>query len=166
MNDREYNALRETARRRPLCDAEEAQLEALLADDPDKRRDWAEEQALNHALRALPDAPVSSNFTARVLQAVERERRAPVRRRPVILTWLGGLNWVQRGAIAAAFVAAAMLTWKLQRSAHHAELARNAATLTTVTPVPSIEVLEDFDTILRLGTVPPGVDMELLAANP
>ncbi len=79
-NDPTYNRLRELSWRRKLTGAEEAELRAWLAAHPDAQADWEAEAGLNAALGRLPDAPVPSNFTARVLQAVEREAAAELRR--------------------------------------------------------------------------------------
>ena len=76
-NDAFLSLLRESSWRRKLTEAEQAELRAYLAAHPDARADWEMESALNAALTRLPDAPVPSNFTARVLQAVEREAVRP-----------------------------------------------------------------------------------------
>src|SRR5262245_30630619 len=73
MNESEFRALIEQSCRRPLNDAEQVQLSIWLAAHPEHRTTWEDEAALNRYLDNLPDAPVSSNFTALVMQAVERE---------------------------------------------------------------------------------------------
>src|SRR5437764_13595409 len=72
MNDPDLSRLLDTARRPPLTAEEETRLYACLADDPSTRAIWEEEMALNRLLDRLPDAPLSSNFTTQVLQALER----------------------------------------------------------------------------------------------
>ena len=79
-NDPIYNHLRELSWRRKLTGAEEAELRAWLAAHPEAQADWEAEAGLNAALGRLPDVPVPSNFTARVLQAAEREAAAELRR--------------------------------------------------------------------------------------
>ena len=71
MNDSEQQKLREASWRRPLAPDEEARLQQHLAAHPDAQAGWEEDLALNHLLAQTPAAPVASNFTARVLQAVE-----------------------------------------------------------------------------------------------
>src|ERR1035441_868191 len=78
-DDPNYNRLLELSWRRKLTDAEEAQLRALLESRPEAQADWDAEATLNAVLGRLPDAPVPSNFTARVLQTVEREAAAELR---------------------------------------------------------------------------------------
>src|SRR5215475_10049493 len=66
-------ALRELNWRRKLTAAEEAQLQAWLSEHPELLADWETEFALSEALGRMPDAPLPSNFTARVLRAAELE---------------------------------------------------------------------------------------------
>ena len=86
MSDSLYDKLRETGWRRKLTASEEAELRAWLAAHPESRADWQVEAVLNESLGRLPDAPVPSNFTARVLQAVQRESVSS-RRRGLAWRW-------------------------------------------------------------------------------
>jgi negative regulator of sigma E activity len=117
------------------------------------------EARLSQALARLPDAPVPSNFTARVMQAVEVEESRHARH------WSLGWNWhalLPRVAVTAAVVLFAGLTL------HHHELnsrrtalARNVALVAGSQPLPSVEALENFDAIQRMSQ--PRADEELLA---
>ena len=78
-NDPIYNHLRELSWRRKLTGAEEAQLRVWLAAHPGAQADWDTEAGLNSALGRLPDVPVPSNFTARVLQEVQSGAAAELR---------------------------------------------------------------------------------------
>src|ERR1051326_7493813 len=80
MNEAEYNHLREESWRRALTSAEEARLQSHLAAHPDAQAEWEAEKGLTQFLADLPDAPVASNFTSLVLQAVDGEERAIVQR--------------------------------------------------------------------------------------
>ncbi|MGA2788727.1 MAG: hypothetical protein ABSF60_14495 [Verrucomicrobiota bacterium] len=160
MKDNELQSkLRESGWRREFTEAEEAGLRAHLAAHPDARADWEMETALNAALTRLPDASVPSNFTARVLQAVEREE---ARLRPWSWRW----NWhvlVPRVAFAVAVIAFTGLVFQ-----HHEiyrqriTLARDVALVTGGQPMPSPEALENFDAIRRMSQ-PQHADDELLA---
>jgi anti-sigma factor RsiW len=160
MKDSElHSKLRESGWRRKLTEAEQAELRAYLAANPAARADWEMESALNAALARLPDAPVPSNFTARVLQAVEREEARP-------RAWSWRWNWhmlVPRVAFAAAVITFTGLAFQ-----HHeiyrqrAALARNVAFVTGGQPAPSPEALENFDAIRRMSQ-PQHADDELLA---
>jgi anti-sigma factor RsiW len=159
MKDNEFHSqLRESGWRRKLTEAEQAGLRAHLAANPAARADWKLESALNAALAQLPDAPVPSNFTTRVLQAVEREAGRPH-------GWSWRWNWhtlVPRVAFAAAVIAFSGLAFQ-----HHeiyrqrATLARNVALVTRGQPMPSPEALENFDAIRRMSQ-PQHADDELL----
>src|SRR5437879_4269236 len=81
MNDPVYNHLRELSWRRRLAAREEAELRTWLAAHPEAQAEWEAEAGLNDALGLLSDAPLGSNFTARVLRAVQLEAAASVRRR-------------------------------------------------------------------------------------
>jgi negative regulator of sigma E activity len=159
MKDGElHSKLRESGWRRKLTEAEAAELRAYLAAHPGDRADWEMESALNAALTRLPEASVPSNFTARVLQAVEREAARPQ---------AGNWRWtwhtlVPRVAFAAAVIAFAGLVLQ-----HHEiyrqrmALARNVALVTRGQPMPSPEALENFDAIRRMSQ-PQHADDELL----
>ena len=69
----EFDSLREKSWRRKLTAGEEASLREWLAEHPEAKRDWEKDLQLTEALEKLPDVPVPSNFTARVLEAIERE---------------------------------------------------------------------------------------------
>jgi anti-sigma factor RsiW len=149
MKDSElHSQLRETGWRRKLTETEQAELRAYLAAHPAARADWERESALNAALARLPDAPVPSNFTARVLQAAEREESRPRR-------WSWRWNWqtlVPRAAVAAVVITFSGL------AVHHqviysqrTALARNMALATRGQPMPSLEALENFDAVRRLS---------------
>ena len=75
MNDVRHEELMRLSWKRKLTPEEESRLEAWLAANPKARTEWNEDRALGRALHSLPDVPISSNFTARVLQAVELEER-------------------------------------------------------------------------------------------
>ena len=144
-NDASFSRLCESSWRRKLTDAEQAELSAWLAAHPEAQAGWERELALNAALIRLPDVPVPSNFTARVLQAVEREAATRPR----------GWNWhvlVPRIAFATAMLVFAGL------AVHHhdiyrqrAALVKSVALVTGGQPVPSPEALENFDIIRRMS---------------
>lgn len=158
MNDNtESTRLRETGWRRDLTAAEQAALRQWLAAAPDARPDWELDAALTRALQRLPDAPVASNFTARVVQAVQLEARPTGR-----FAWRP-LRWLPRLAFAIA-LAAVVGGFGLHqyRRANREQLAHSVAAFTEVRTVPSPEILADFDAIYRLSPAP-AADTELIA---
>ena len=73
MNQSEFDNLLQTAHERDLTDGELARLERWLAANPADQAEW---EALDHLLATLPDTPVATNFTARVLDEVRRAETA------------------------------------------------------------------------------------------
>jgi len=73
MNQSEFDNLLQTAIERDLTDGELARLERWLAANPADQAEW---EALDHLLATLPDTPVATNFTARVLDEVRRAETA------------------------------------------------------------------------------------------
>ena len=67
----------QTANKRDLNEAELTQMEDWLASNPVER---AELEAVDQLLNELPDEPVASNFTTRVLQEIRSaEDNSPAR---------------------------------------------------------------------------------------
>jgi negative regulator of sigma E activity len=156
-NDAYLSKLRESGWRRKLTDAEQAELRAYLAAHPEARADWEMDSALNAALARLPDAPVPSNFTARVLQAVELETARP-----------SGWSWNWHVLVPRLATAAAVVVFTGLAVHHHAinsqriALVKSVALATGGQPVPSPDALENFDAIRRMSQ-PQHADDELLA---
>lgn len=140
-----------------LSPAEREALRAHLAAHPEERADWEAELALSRALRDLPDVPVASNFNARVLaQLSVPERRA---RRFTLPDWLLRPAWSLRLGLAMCLV---LTGWLGFHQVQTRQVASTLATVSQVSPVPSPEILQDFEAI-RLMTPTPGADDELLA---
>lgn len=160
-DDLVYRRLRETAWRRKFTAAEQAELRAWLAAHPDARDDWENEDALSGLLARMTDVPVPSNFTARVLQAVERDAGANDRERAPRWVW----TWrvlVPRATVTALMVGTALFAYQRHALAQRVELAQSVATVADVRSLPSPQFLEDFDVIRRLLPTPPA-DKDLLA---
>jgi anti-sigma factor RsiW len=160
MNEFDYKSLREASWRRKLTAAEEASLRAWLADHPEEKADWELESGLSAALDKLPDAPVPSNFTARVLQAIEREDAAARRPSTNRLRWILR-SLLPKAAVAAVIFGAGLLTYQEHTTAKRAELAQEVKEMKIVASglsVPRPEDLQDFDTIRKVT----GPDPELL----
>jgi len=160
MNDNDpHYKLREASWRRKLTEPEQTMLRAYLAANPGERADWEMESALNTALTRLPDVSVPSNFTARVLQAVEREESRPH-------FWDWSWNWHQ--LLPRVAVAAVVITFTGLAVHHHdiytqrTALVKSVALVTEGQAVPSPEALENFDAIRRMSQ-PQHADEELLA---
>src|SRR4029077_12671088 len=149
--------------RRTLTSSEEAELRAFLAAHPELQPDMKLEIALSETLGRLSDAPVANNFTALVLQTVEREEAAHGRRRMLrsgFLQWRS--VWLPRVAFAGVLITAGMLSYHAIVQQPVREVAKGLERVADVQALPSPEALKDFDSIRALNQSP-GVDQELLA---
>jgi hypothetical protein len=156
-----YNRLRELSWRRQLTGPEQAELRAWLSAHPEAQDDWEAEAGLNAGLSRLPDAPVPGNFTARVLQAVEQEAAAELRRRDgKWLTW-PWRRWLPRVAFAVVVVGTGFVSYQKVEAANRRKLAESVAVVSAVSSLPSPDILKDFDAIQALNSTPPP-DEELL----
>ena len=156
-----YDRFREFSWRRKLTPAEEAELSTWLQSHPELRAQWEAEMGLTEALRRMPDAPLSSNFTSQVLAAVEREGR-PVTgaAQSKLWEWRVWLGWLPRKlAFGAVILIAGVMSYHHFQDAHRAELVRSVKTLSEVAAMP--DILQDFDAIQRLAAAPQA-DEELL----
>ena len=106
-NDPQATRFRELSWGRKLSPSEAEQVRAWLAAHPEAQEDWDAENGLSEALDRLPNVPVASNFTARVLQSVEREGGAV--KRSAHNDWRMALWWMKWLPRAAAAVLAARL---------------------------------------------------------
>jgi hypothetical protein len=111
-------------------------------------------------LSRLPDAPVASNFTARVMQAIELEEAGTARSRSPIWVWRGFLP--RAAVVAAAIVFAGFAYHRHEIYTQRAALAKNVALVAVAQPMPSVEALKNFDAIQRMSQ-PQHADEELLA---
>ena len=157
-----YHRLRELSWRWKLTESEQAEMRAWLAAHPEARADWEVEAGLNEALERMPETPVATNFTARVMQAVQLEGAGKTsasllagRLRP----WWP--RWLPRTAFASLLLGLGFFSYHQVLAARRAEMARSVATVCGVPSLPSPEILKDFDAIWALDPAPPA-DMELL----
>jgi negative regulator of sigma E activity len=116
---------------------------------------------LRELLSRLPDAPVASNFTARVMQAIELEESRRARK------WNFNWSWrvlLPRAAVAAAMIFFAGFAFQQHEIANRrATVAKNIALVAGAQPLPSVEALKNFDAIQRMNQAAPRADTELLA---
>ena len=114
---------------------------------------------MRELLSRLPDVPVASNFTARVLQAVDLEESRRARKWNFILNWRA---FLPRAAVATAVILFAGLTIQHHElNVHRAAFAKNVV-LVAGTPMPSMDALKNFDIIRRMSQ-PAHADEGLLA---
>jgi anti-sigma factor RsiW len=139
-----------------------ARLEAFLAAHPAERAAWEEERALGRALQSLPDVPVSSNFTAQVMQSLDleeaRDRRADRRRSDWWRTLWPRLSWG-----AAAIVLAVFGVQQYQAMQRNNQLVQDVAFVSKdMARLP--DAFRDFELIESLRQIPPSGDDGILIA--
>jgi hypothetical protein len=162
MNEQEYTHLREASWRGRLTEIEAAQLQKHLAAHPGLREEWETEAGLNQLLEKLPEAPaVASNFTALVLQAVERD--AAARNRKPAKGRLDLANWLPKAAMAALLLGFTFVGYHQYEIRNRVALAKNVAELSAAVSASDPELMKDFDPIMRLSDPQPKADIELLA---
>ena len=126
------------------------------------KADWETDAELNRVLDAMPAAPpVAPNFTAQVMQAVERETAVPARAEG----WFarGRLwNWLPRAAAACLVAGVVLLGYHEHQIRAREAMARRVADLARAVSA-SPELLANYDHIRRLGDTPPRADTNLLA---
>ena len=146
--------LHEAFWRQNLSAAERA---TAMHTQPELRR----EARLTDALTRLPDTAVPSNFTARVLAALELEERPAARSRG--WTWHWQRLWPRVAVVAAVLIIAGVGIQRQETDSHRRALVKNVALITVAQPPPSVEALENLDAIQRMSQ-PARADGDLLAA--
>jgi len=153
MQDESYQNLKEASWRRPLTADERARLRECLAARPQWQASWEQEAALNGLLRRLPGASVSTNFTARVVQAAARLPARPAWRRRLDTFLRPSPAWVPRVALAAAMLCCGLFSFHEYQTLRRAQVAREVASVSQLAGLPSMDWLVNFDTINRLNKV-------------
>lgn len=162
MNDVRKDELVRLSMQRELTVEEESRLEALFASHPEARAGWDEERALSRALQSLPDVPASSNFTARVLQALDLDE-AQEGRRTRSRSWRR--IFVRRLSWGVAAVLLALIGVQEYRTMKRAQFVNQLRSVSgNLAGLPGPEILEDFDAIAQLQQISATSDEELLAA--
>ena len=114
---------------------------------------------LNEMLSRLPDAPVASNFTVRVMRQIDLEESRQARKWNFIFNWQ---RFLPRAAVATVAIIFAGLTLQQhEQNVHRVAFDQNVA-LVAQTPMPSVDALKNFDAIQRMSQ-PAHADEELLA---
>jgi hypothetical protein len=152
MPNSDFRELAELAWRRRLTPEEQARLRQCLDAHPQARSLWEGEAALTRGLNRLPNAPVSSNFTALVLQAVQRAPARPAWRRLPVFSWLPA-GWMPRLAVGAAMVCLSLLTVREYQIVQRQKMARQIASVGTLAARQPVDWLQNFQTIQNLSRV-------------
>jgi hypothetical protein len=168
MNDADFSELIDKAMAGKLTPEEEVRWNGLLAERPELEEDLA----VGRALQALPPPPrVSSNFTALVLQQIQREKRAGERRDSTKPRgWFRWPGFARISAIAAVTLVLAVAGLQL-RQEHELQAAAQTfaggmskVSETRNAPEAVVAVFKDFAAIRNLSEQSEAVDYKLLAA--
>jgi hypothetical protein len=152
MQEDNYNELQERSWRRRLSAADLARARKLLGKQPEAAEELAQEEALSRLLERLPSAPVSSNFTARVLASVRDNNAARAAREEEAIPWIFR-NWWARWAAGAVMVVVGFFSFQEYHAVHRTQEAQELAAASRLAALPPMEWLNDFDTIQRLDKV-------------
>jgi anti-sigma factor RsiW len=143
---------------------DEALLRSFLAANPGEQRALEDDLSLNKLLKQLPDARVSSNFTAQVMRAVQEQDRS----KPVRGGWLREFmpgKWRARLASATLLLGIGLFSYQHhQLTTTRKAMAQSVAALSEVAMVSGFEALQDFEAIERLSQVRHDIDFELIVA--
>lgn len=166
MNDVRKDELTKLSMRHELSPEEQSRLEAHFAAHPEFRHAWEEERALSRAIQSLPDVPVSSNFTAQVMLALDAESRSVTRRSLRSRLWVPRL-WPRLGLSALALGIVVLGGQKWYETNRQERYVRDVSfAASDLAAMPNAELLlRDFDAIRELGqlsTVAASSDDELL----
>jgi anti-sigma factor RsiW len=156
-----YEKLREISWRRKLNNDEERDLRDWLVTHPEAQESLELDTGLTEALGKMPDVSVASNFTARVLQTVEREAKAEARgQKSQWNIWRRFPRWLPKVASGTVVVLAGLLAYVHNNSVGERE--RAAVQSVAGVPLPNPEILTNFDAI-RIVSATPAPDEQLLA---
>lgn len=166
MKPQRAEQLLDTAARRRLTASERAEWETWLGENASDRTSWEEEMRLNRVLGTLIKIPISSNFTSRVLAALDRELREEERSRAQWRRWLPWLRWRWQWALGsvAVLLLAVVTIQHGQSLQERKDVVRSAEMLAEAGHLPSLEMLQDFDAIYALPGGPLPLVTELAAA--
>lgn len=124
------------------------------------RPDLAEEARLTAALSKIPDAPVPSNFTARVLETIKLDENREARAHGWHWSWR--VLWPRLTVATAVLIVAGVSIQRYEASARRADLAKNLA-LVASAQSPGVDALENLETIQQMSRSA-HADGDLLAA--
>jgi len=131
--------LRESLWRKQLSDAERARLRA--------QPELEIEARLTAALAKMPDAPVPSNFTTRLLDAIELEEKAVA----TSYRWNWRALFPRLALTAAVLIFAGVSIQRYEASSHRLEITRSVAMVASTSSQPSVDALENLDAIQRMS---------------
>ena len=154
---------------RDLNGRERDRLARLVSADPKWKARWEEDMAVLAAVRHLPDVPVSSNFTSRVVAALPcaPDESGPALLLPPKRSWFRRLSWAPKWGVGfglASLLALAVFYGEYQR-AKSMRLVESLTVITESKTAPTMEESKHSEFIQELAPVPLEVDWELILAS-
>lgn len=154
---------------RELNGREQNRLARLLSADPGWQARWEEDMRVLEAVRRLPDVPVASNFTSRVLEALPDEAGdpSPAPLSPTKRSWFRRLAWAPKWGLGFGFasILALAVFYGEYKRAKSMRLVESLTVITESKTAPIMEELQHFEFIQELAPVPLEVDWELIVAS-
>ena len=120
------------------------------------------EAGLTDALAKISDVPVPSNFTARVLDAIDREEGRAARSNGWFWNWRLLLPRIAVAAVVLVFAGVSIEHYEVTQH-NRTEMANSLRLVASASTVPDVDVLNNFDTIQRMSQ-PVHADTDLLVA--
>lgn len=160
-----YQKLREIGWRRPLTASEQVELRKWLAAHPEAQAEVEADEMLNAALVKLPDAPMPSNFTARVLQRIGQEAAAERRSAPSQHSSKWWRAFLPRFAVATVLVVGGAIAYRGSVAKQNQALVKTAQEVAAIESFSDPTVMADFDVIASLSPAAAAVDENLLALS-
>lgn len=159
-----HQKLRETAWRRRLTPVEQAEWQAWLVAHPEAQAEAELDAGLDAALTQQSDVSVSSNFTARVMQAIESDTARQTSSVTPARNWWRKL--LPRFAVATVVVlSVGALTYRQHAVGKQKELAVAAKVIARAQPLSDATVIEDFEFICSMTPTMAAADENLLALS-
>jgi hypothetical protein len=131
-----------------------------LRGQPELEDELKSEARLTDWLAKLPDAPLPSNFTARVLAAIEREEINSAR--SAVRGWDWRRLFPRLATATAIFLLIGSAAVQYGKNLHRQQIAHSLAMVARADALPSVDALENLDAIQRIGQSA-RADGELLA---
>lgn len=168
MKNRSYQDWIDLHWQRTLTPEETGQWEAFLRENPNHHEAWKWDHQLIEGVHQLEDAPLSNNFTSRVIRSVEHlQPDSPLqedRKQRRESGWFS--KWWSLPAIRMAGTSAILLAgfWIWQWDPKAPNMVESITTVTEAETVPTLDELENFDAISGLAQTSTEVDWELVFA--
>jgi hypothetical protein len=167
MNEDTFRKLLDIAFKRPLTDTEKSSLSAYFSTHPEAEEEWNAEMKLEELLTRLPDAPLSSNFTALVLDQAQHARTARTPSR-LLAYWTSLISHKLAYQVSLALIVVSLGWIGLDQYQRHRESPFDGSAPLThyfSSQDAMVECMSNFDTIVRLPANIPGENTFLEDAN-